>query len=313
MTDDLPPFPVDAVLTWVDSSDAAWRRRYEEVVGRPFEQNARWSPPSCEPDDELALCLELLRRHAPWLRRTFLVTQGQVPPCRTSEVLVSHAELGLDPVFSSFPIESALHRIDGLAEHFVYLNDDFYVTRPVRWQHFFGPDGVPIARVGPNPETSAFQALNDRTAQLYGHPTGVHLYHVPYALTKTAMDRAERAAPYNWSVTRTLALRYQDEREINPVLAATLHALRTGGVRSDDAGALKHRFYEGLPHWGVRLSNPHVVCINGLDGDSRHLRAAVVHGWARARLIVLLLSVVTLAVVARVQRGPLTKRGSLRV
>ena len=47
------------------------------------------------------------------------------------------------PVFSANPIESNIHRIPGLSEHFVFFNDDVYLTSPVEPTDFFSEDGLP--------------------------------------------------------------------------------------------------------------------------------------------------------------------------
>ncbi len=48
------------------------------------------------------------------------------------------------PTFSSQPIELNLHRINGLAERFVYFNDDMFLLRPVKRELFFaGEDCLP--------------------------------------------------------------------------------------------------------------------------------------------------------------------------
>ena len=47
------------------------------------------------------------------------------------------------PTFNSHAIESALHRIDGLAEQFVYFNDDVLLGRSLRPELFFTSSGLP--------------------------------------------------------------------------------------------------------------------------------------------------------------------------
>ena len=46
------------------------------------------------------------------------------------------------PCFNTFAIESCLHRIKGLAEVFIRLSDDFFVTRPASRQEVLGPRGL---------------------------------------------------------------------------------------------------------------------------------------------------------------------------
>ncbi len=60
--------------------------------------------------------------------------------------MVSHAELWPDgdglPTFNSHAIEACLHRIPGLAEHYLYLNDDMIIGRPIDPELFFHPNGI---------------------------------------------------------------------------------------------------------------------------------------------------------------------------
>ena len=94
--------------------------------------------------DELRYSFRSIHLFAPWVRKIHLVTAGQVPelarPVDHPQVaVVDHsAILPADalPTFNSHAIESALHRLPDLAEHFVYLNDDFFLGRPL------GPGGV---------------------------------------------------------------------------------------------------------------------------------------------------------------------------
>ena len=54
--------------------------------------------------------------------------------------MVPHSEIfrpdlkrkGALPTFNSCAIESQLHRIPGLAECYLYLNDDFFLLRPLQ-------------------------------------------------------------------------------------------------------------------------------------------------------------------------------------
>uniref|UniRef100_UPI0015CEABF5 stealth conserved region 3 domain-containing protein n=2 Tax=Enterobacterales TaxID=91347 RepID=UPI0015CEABF5 len=46
------------------------------------------------------------------------------------------------PTFNSHVIEAHLHKIPGLAEHFIYFNDDVFVARPLPAGHFFRSNGI---------------------------------------------------------------------------------------------------------------------------------------------------------------------------
>ena len=83
--------------------------------------------------------LELVRRHLPWVRRIYVLTRRpQVPEClQPGEVVVFHEAVGLrGHTFNSHAIEASLHMLPGLSEHFLYLNDDFYVKRPCSRRRF---------------------------------------------------------------------------------------------------------------------------------------------------------------------------------
>lgn len=82
--------------------------------------------------DELRFSVRSVFRHAPWVRRLHLVTNGQVPAwldiSHPRVRVVTHAEIFRNvsqlPVFSSPAIEVNLHRIPDLAPYFIYFNDD---------------------------------------------------------------------------------------------------------------------------------------------------------------------------------------------
>lgn len=132
--------PVDVVYTWVDSDDPAWneqRLRWlekEPARGGYEAGNRRYTN-----RDELRYSLRSLERNLPAVRRIFLVTNGQVPRWLRVDhprlTIISHASIFDDPshlpTFNSTAIETHLWRIDGLSEHFVYMNDDIFVLRPL--------------------------------------------------------------------------------------------------------------------------------------------------------------------------------------
>ncbi|XP_037073450.1 N-acetylglucosamine-1-phosphotransferase subunits alpha/beta-like [Pollicipes pollicipes] len=94
---------------------------------------------------ELRYSLRSLERFAPWVRRVYLVTNGQIPDWLALDsarlTLVTHEEIFPDashlPTFSSPAIEAHLHRITGLSERFLYFNDDVLLGRPVWPEDFY--------------------------------------------------------------------------------------------------------------------------------------------------------------------------------
>ncbi|KAK7868002.1 hypothetical protein R5R35_010176 [Gryllus longicercus] len=97
------------------------------------------APSRFEDKEELRYSLRSLETHAPWVRHIYLVTNGQIPywlnldnPRLTllthEEIFPNHSHL---PTFSSPAIESHIHRIPGLSQQFLYLNDDVFFGQEV--------------------------------------------------------------------------------------------------------------------------------------------------------------------------------------
>src|SRR5690606_15958734 len=136
---------------WVDGADPVWRARRDRALdgvraARPrggvselATTEARFTS-----RDELRYSLRSLWTDAPWINRVWIVTDGQTPPwlddAHPMVSVVDHKEIFSDasvlPVFNSHAIETQLHHIAGLAEHFLYLNDDFFLGRTL-WPHTF--------------------------------------------------------------------------------------------------------------------------------------------------------------------------------
>jgi hypothetical protein len=148
---------IDAVITWVDGADPKHKAKldaYLESIGgqRPHSANsARFHNVG-----EIEYCVVSLLRFAPWIRTIFIVCDEQQPEFMSKlkgtvyeervrivdhKVIFAGYENYL-PSFNSMSISSLLWRIPGLAERFLYLNDDFALIRPVEPSSFFRGDKV---------------------------------------------------------------------------------------------------------------------------------------------------------------------------
>lgn len=85
-----------------------------------------------------------IEQFAPWVRKIHFVTTGQVPEWLDVDNprihLVRHEDFipqEFLPTFNSVVIERYMYRIEGLAEHFVYFNDDFYIINHISVDRFF--------------------------------------------------------------------------------------------------------------------------------------------------------------------------------
>jgi hypothetical protein len=149
--------PVDVVVAWVDGRDRkhrAKRRRYlADPGGDTKPERVAVNAQRFSDNDEIRYCLRSIHNYAPWVRTIWLVTDDQVPASiarrraeRYNIRIVDHREIfrgyeQLLPTFNSFAIETMLWRIEGLADRFLYFNDDMVLVGPVKPTDFFSRGG----------------------------------------------------------------------------------------------------------------------------------------------------------------------------
>ncbi|MBE6209089.1 MAG: hypothetical protein E7128_02515 [Rikenellaceae bacterium] len=133
---------IDFVITWVDGSDPAWQKEYRQYCTPDGSENT--SPIRYRDWGTLRYWFRAVEKYAPWVRRIHFITWGHLPEwLDTSNPrlnVVRHADYipaQYLPTFASRPIELNMHRIEGLADHFVYFNDDMMLGRPVTPERFF--------------------------------------------------------------------------------------------------------------------------------------------------------------------------------
>ena len=150
---------IDLVYLWVNGNDPAWKAKHDAFIGIKPTDDATDGKGRYVSHDELKYSLRSVEKYAPWIRRIFIVTDNQVPAWLNTThpkvQIVDHTEILPSealPCFNSVVIEHHLHRIPGLAEHFLYANDDMFFNRPVTPADFFSAkDGLPIIRFNRRP------------------------------------------------------------------------------------------------------------------------------------------------------------------
>ena len=132
---------IDFVIAWVDGSDPAWQAEKAQYRGGPV---ADASAIRYREWDTLRYWFRGVEKFAPWVNRIHLITWGHLPAwldtANPKLHIVNHKDYipaEYLPTFSSHPIELNMHRIEGLADQFVYFNDDFFLTAPVSPEDFF--------------------------------------------------------------------------------------------------------------------------------------------------------------------------------
>ncbi|MGO2557934.1 stealth conserved region 3 domain-containing protein [Brachybacterium sp.] len=239
-----PTMPIDMVVTWVDGGDPRWRHRRDEslqttVTGVPAQRtslHASATDASRYLDSgELRYALRSVHRFANWVRRIYLVTDAQVPEwLRTDHPrihVVDHRKLLGGSRFNSHAIESALHRIPGLAEHYLYLNDDVFFGRIAYPGDFFAAEG--LARffpsdlpIDPGPATSgdlpimaAAKNGRDLLAARFGIEVRTKIRHTVHPQLKSVNEQIEAENPE--AIARTRASLFRSPADLS--IASALH------------------------------------------------------------------------------------------
>lgn len=150
-----PDFPIDIVLPWVDGDDPVHKEKLKAYVTSREEDTrpdvggaGRYSDMG-----EIRHCITSINRYAPFIRTIHIVTDGQDPKIEEyisglfpqghiPMNIVSHKDIfeGYEnylPTFNSRAIETLIWRIPGLSEHFILMNDDFFITSPLSPEDFF--------------------------------------------------------------------------------------------------------------------------------------------------------------------------------
>ncbi len=149
---------IDLVYLWVDGSDPKWVEKRNASIGKPVERSGVNCEGRYADNDELKYSLRSVELYAPWIHKIFIVTDEQTPRwLDTSNPkirIVDHKEILPTeslPCFNANVLEHHLHEIPGLAERFLFANDDMFFNRPVAPGDFFAADGLPIARMNRRP------------------------------------------------------------------------------------------------------------------------------------------------------------------
>lgn len=231
-----PPFEIDLVYTWVDGADPAWRERRQRYEPRAAASDGTGDE-RFESFDELRYSLRSVREHAPFFRHIYLVTDQQRPTWLRDDAgihVIDHAEIFSDPsvlpVFNSHAIESQLHHISGLSEHYVYMNDDVFFGRNCGWTNLFTVGGISRfaesrARIPVHPAADApsvdHSGSNTRQLlhQLVGYAPSRKMQHTPHSQLRSIHEELEARIPDVYQ--RVARHRFRSVHDIS--LAALLH------------------------------------------------------------------------------------------
>jgi len=274
-------YPIDIVYTWVDGKDpkhASERARYlGENEDRNFWQFVQ--------NDELRYSIRSLEMYAPFFRSVFVVVaNGQKPGWINFDHpdlhLIDHETIFLDkedlPTFCSNAIESNLHNIPGLSEHFIYFNDDTFLGNKITESEIVTPKGKLVLHLCPHDFTTLRQPQNKHQVALQNsHKLIRSRYSLePLDMPHVAMPMMRSSHQALWSdkvtgpIMRTLsATRFETmEDYLPPELNLHNTFYRGKGVlkRSIDHyfGQLRNDSDHELMYNHILTNKPQFFCIN---------------------------------------------------
>jgi hypothetical protein len=286
---------VDVVYTWVNHRDPGWRKLWTETVGTEPEQEAGDSRglDRYMNRDELKFSLRSVAQYAPWVRKVHVVSNCAPPDwldvSHPKIHWVDHTEIlpaeGL-PVFNSHAIESRLQHVPGLADHFLYFNDDFFLMRPAAPSHFFLCTGMSRSFMeghgsvngAPDPESPDYlnAARNGRRLiedTFQRSVTRLHR-HTPYALRREVLLEMEER--FYGPIGQTSVSRFRHIEDISTVSFLYHHyAYLTGkGIHAGvDAALIKPQ----TAHYPLKLyellqgsRTPISLCLNDGGGSGQY-------------------------------------------
>ena len=147
---------VDLVVLWVDGSDPEWlkeKNKYDKAQTDDSNAVYRFRDYGC-----MKYWFRAVESYMPWFRKVHFVTWGHLPdfldPSNPKLNIVLHQDFmpdGTLPCFNSEALEMNIFRIKGLADHFIYFNDDIFVIRQMRKAQFFTEKGLPCLQFAESP------------------------------------------------------------------------------------------------------------------------------------------------------------------
>ena len=249
-------FPVDAVYLWVDGSDPKWIRKKENAIrkikakGEPYPDAAH----RFQDNNELKYSLRSLEKCMPWIRNVYLITDDQCPPWIKKDKVIIIDQKNIFPgddhfqTFNSHAIELCQHRLNGLAECFLSINDDFILGKNIRKQDVFTRKGHPVIWAVKMSERHKASLLSDRYDQMTPHRAGetrarcmileryglylpYRIRHYPKPMTRTGMQAIWEQFPIEVNRTISSQLRSTSDVAIHALFSFYSIAVGKGRLR----------------------------------------------------------------------------------
>jgi hypothetical protein len=202
---------IDIVITFVDSKNEEWKKMYNKHKFESFDPKRNNMDSSAKQrfrsSNELLYCLRSIDQYIDFYRYIFLVLNHSPPKWLNLNnpklKIIYHDQIEsfkpFLPTFNSQAIECHLHNIPGLANHYLYFNDDIFVAKKLSRDIFINnPDKtsstITLERI-PIPS-------NDRT-----EIPSIDRYTIPFLkrIKQMETDKDNASRLYNVYVDRQLS------------------------------------------------------------------------------------------------------------
>ena len=220
--------PIDVVYTWVDDSFPG----YLDLLNQHAETKHDLNPNRTRDNmDLIKYSLRSLQKHLPWIRNVYLFTcRPQVPDWINKNIedlkIIHHDEV-IDPqylpTFSSHTIISNIHKIPGLSDQFLYIEDDMLFDNKVNYSDFVDEDGriifYPQKRITSDaaerndkklsPWNLALAECNHLLNEAFSIQKRQDVNHIPLLVDREAWGEMEQRWPEAFHQTRSSKFRSQ--------------------------------------------------------------------------------------------------------
>ena len=150
---------IDAVILWVNGNDDKHKIKISNYVDNKSEISLTKFRTRFDQVNEIKFTIDSILKFAPYIENIHIITDEQTPEFLEKidnndyykkVSIVDHKVVFKDfeqflPTFNCRPIETCMHRVPGLAEHFIYFNDDFFLIKHTKPTDFFR-NGLPVLR-----------------------------------------------------------------------------------------------------------------------------------------------------------------------
>ena len=270
---------IDAVILWVDGNDENHKQKILPYILDEKRIKSKKFRTRYDQVNEIKYTIDSILKFAPYINRIHIVTDNQIPEFLKNNTkyqdkitVVDHTTVfnGYEmylPTFNCRPIETCMHRIPDLSEHFIYFNDDFFLINPTVPEDFFC-EGLPVLRGKwlkfdehifykkfKKPKTG-HKTAQQNAAKLAGFKSYYNFKHTPHPLRKSTFFNYFEEHPSHFE--KNIKNKFRNDQQFTPQgLANHLEIKNNTCVFKSDLQLIYFRSYKKPMLWYVYKLNRH--------------------------------------------------------